>query len=253
MGLSKPTRATGLLGLIVVLLAALTGLQYGWIAELSGFQRQQMERALRSSTERFARDLDGQLERLWYAFHVRASRNPGEEIAQDYGEWAESFDVPEIVAEAYWVRETPRAGPGGAPGDRLSVAEISLQEGRFQPTEDWPTWLEELRGALIESADGHEGRRFHESDSFTAPAGEEGAAFVVAQTQLESKSWAVVLLQREALVDRFLPELVRAHFGADHERDYEVRIFDEALNGSTIFASSTEGAATAASSLGHSR
>lgn len=240
MALSKPARATGLLGLIVVLLAALTALQYGWIGELSEFERQRMERTLWASTNRFVSDLDGEFERLWYAFHVRRVRNAGDEIVEDYAEWLESFDFPELVAEAFWVTEEP--GPAGAdatPAERLGIARISLQNGRFDPIE-WPPGLAGLQEPLIESANSHRGRAFHESDSFTAIVGDRRMAFVIAQTQRDAKSWAVVLLRRDVLVEQFLPALVGDHFGPDDERNFEVRILDEADEGSVIFASAPD-------------
>lgn len=250
MALSKPARATGLLGLIVVLLAALTALQYGWIGELSEFERQRLERTLRASTNRFVRDLDGEFERLWYAFRVRRVRDAGDEIVEDYAEWVESFDFPELVAEAFWVGEEP--GPAGAdvaPAERLSIARISLQNGQFDPTE-WPPWLSGLQDTLVDSANSHRGRNFHESDSFTAMLGDHGIAFVVAQTQRDAKSWAVVVLRRDVMVEEFLPALVRDHFGPDDERNYQVRIFDEADEGEgrVFFASDPDASPPGAAS-----
>jgi signal transduction histidine kinase len=242
MPLSKPTRATGLVGLIVVLLAALTALQYGWIGELSEFQRQQMERNLRASTDRFVGDLDGEFERLFYAFRVRRNRSAGGEIAEDHAEWAESFDLPELIAEAFWVKqESGSTGRDGAP-ERLSIERISLENGQFDPAE-WPPWLTDIQGPLIESANSHRGRDFHADDSFTFMLGDRGMAFVVAQTQLNSKSWAVVVLRHDVMVEQFLPALVRDHFGADDERDYEIRLFDEADDDGVIFASASDGSA----------
>ena len=246
MALSKATRATGLVGLIVVLLAALTVLQYGWIGELSEFQRQQMERNLGASTNRFVRDLDGEFERLFYVFRVRRNRSAGEEIAEDHAEWAESFDLPELVAEAFWIKEeSGSSGLEDAAAERLRIERISLQNGEFDAAE-WPTWLTVIQQPLIESANSHRGRNLHEDDSFTAMLGDHGMAFVVAQTELSPKSWAVAVLRHDVMIEQFLPALVRDHFGPDSERDYEILLFDEADEDRVIFASASEGSTVGA-------
>ena len=240
MALSKPTRATGLVGLIVVLLAALTALQYGWIGELSEFQRQQMERSLRASTDRFVRDLDGEFERLYYAFRVRRNRSAAEEIAEEHAEWAESFDFPELIAEAFWVTEDSRVTGRDDAAKGLSIERISLEDGRFDLAE-WPLWLTVIQEPLVDSANSHRGRNLHVNDSFTLMLGDHGLAFVVAQSERNAKSWAVVILRNDVMVEEFLPALVRDHFGPEDERDYEIRLFDEATDDGVIFASATDG------------
>ncbi len=244
MGFSKPTRATGLIALIVVLLTALTALQYGWIGQLSELQQHEMERTLRSSTERFVSDLDRELERIWYVFHVRRARTAGEEIVEDHAEWAESFDTPGLIGDVYWVREISTAATESV--DRLDLQRVSLVNGEFEAAQ-WPPWLARLRQQMVASADDHRDRAFHESDSFTASAGDAGMAFVVAQTEVDRKSWAVVVLRREAWVERFLPALVRDHFGADEVREYAVQLFDEAEDGRIVYSSAGDDAMAASS------
>ena len=245
MAVSKATRATGLVGLIVVLLAALTALQYGWIGALSEFQRQQMERNLRASTDRFVRDLDGEFERLFYAFRVRRNRTAGEEIAEDHAEWAESSDLPELVAEAFWISDESGSSGLDDVAERLRIERISLQNGEFDAAE-WPPWLTDIQQLLIESANSHRGRNLHENDSFTVMLGDHGMAFVVAQTELSSKRWAVAVLQHDVLVEQFLPALVRDHFGPDNERDYEIVLFDETEEDRVIFGSDAAGSVVGA-------
>jgi len=251
MAFSKSTRASGLLVLIVVLLVALAALQYRWIGDLSGFQRQQMERTLRASTDRFVRTLDWELQRLWYAFHTRRGRSAGEEIVAEHAEWAESFDFPELVSEAFWVREengeeARAAAASSAPERRLGIRRVSLETGEFSPIE-WPPWLTGLQKPLGASAEEHRGRSLHESDNFTADLGDHGIAFVVAQTQLSRKSWAVVILQRQVMDEQFLPSLVRDHYGPDSDRDYEIQIFDEADEDRLFYASAPDTSTAGAS------
>ena len=248
MTLPRPTRTLFLVALIAVLLAMLTALQYRWVAELSEFQRQQMERTSRASTNRFVRELDREFQDLWYAFRSRARRDAGEEIAEDYAEWAASFDFPELVASAYWI--TYESGPPGtdpAVADRFSIRQISVEDGRFDAVE-WPPSLAVLRKALAETAQTHRRENFHESDSFTVMLGDQGLAFVVAQTDLDSKSWAVVMLRRGVLIEQFFPSLVQEHFGADEERRYNVRIFDEADEARVIYTSDPDASPAGAAS-----
>jgi signal transduction histidine kinase len=232
------TRPTVLVGLIVALLAALTALQYGWIGELSTFQRERMERTLRASTDRFARDLERDFQSLWYVFSVRSQRRAGEEIAQDYEEWLESSDFPALVADAYWVRDDGERREDAA--ERLSIARVSLTDGSFAPL-PWPRTLAALRVPLARSADEHRGRSFHRSDGFTAPLDDGNIAFVVAQTSIDPKSWAIAVLRRDVLAEELLPALVRHHFGTDGERDYDVRLIDTAQDDTVLFSSAPAG------------
>ena len=227
--------------LIAVLLAALVALQYGWVASLSELERQQMERTLRDSTNRFARQLEHQFEDLWYVFHMRTPLDPAQEFAEDYAEWLTISEFPELVASAYWIEYEYRLeGANVATADRFNIARISVAEARLEPVEE-PPWLSLLLDPLIKSAETHRRQEFDEFDSFTATLADEGLAFVVAQTEFDSKSWAVVILRRDVLVEQFLPSLVREHFGADDERDYDVFIFDEADEDQVIYTSASNG------------
>jgi len=239
--LSTLTRPSVLVVLIVALLGTLTALQYRWIGELSAFQRQQMERTLRSSTDRFARDLEREFERLWYVFNVRGERRAAAEIAEDYTEWVESTGYPDLVAAAYWVRDE---GAGDASSqDRLSAQRVPLDGSRFEPV-PWPPALDPLRAPLTGSSDEHRGRRFHRSDGFTMALADGSLAFVVAQTSLDPKAWVVAVLRREVLTGALLPALVDHHFGPPGERVYEVRLRDTA--GDDLLYASAGSASTSA-------
>jgi hypothetical protein len=229
----ETTRPSVLLALIVVLLAALAVLQYHWIGELSDFQREQMERALRTSTDRFTRDLERELEDLFRVFSVRGERRVGAEIAEDYAEWLESGGMPELIGAAYWVRDDPDGRAGGSPAERLEIEAVAVDTGEFAPA-IWPALLEPLRPQMAASADAHRGRDFHDSDSFTAVLDDQHLAFVVAQTDLRDKTWAVAVLRREVLDGQLLTEMVRDHFGADEQREFDVRLIDEAEAGGRL-------------------
>jgi len=232
-------RPSVLVALIVALLAALTALQYRWIGELSQYQRQSMERTLRASTDRFARDLERELERLYYVFSVRGSRRAGEEIAQDYAGWLESSDFPQMVASAYWIRRDRHDDAA----EELSVEEILINEGRLVPVA-WPTAIDELREPLVASAEAHDRRDFHQSDSFTKTLSDGSIAFVVAQTRVDTKSWVVALLRREVFNDELIGGLVRHHFGADETREYDVRMVDSAQAERPLYLSTAGATAT---------
>lgn len=241
MSLPKSITPTALLALIIVLLAALTGLQYHWIGELSDFQRQQMERALRSSTDRLVHGFEDELERLYYTFRVRGERRADTDIAEEYAEWRERTEFPALVTAAYWVRD--ERDYDKPLSERLSIARISVTDGRFEAV-PWPAELTALQEPLAASAVAREGHAFRESDSFTTDAGGAGYAFVVAQTHLRGKSWAVVLLDRDVLFDELLPALVTEHFGPVDEREFRVGVFDDAAADHMLYGSTGDLAPT---------
>jgi signal transduction histidine kinase len=165
-------------------------------------------------------------------------------MAADHAEWAASLDFPDLISEAFWVtEETGPANAGRAPERRLDIARVSLETGELIPME-WPPWLAVLQQPLAESADDHRGGPLHESDSFTAYLGNQDIAFVVAQTQLRQKGWAVAVLRSDVMIGQFLPSLVRDHYGPDSDREYEVRLFDEAAGNHLVFASATDPSAS---------
>ncbi|MGD8816235.1 MAG: HAMP domain-containing sensor histidine kinase, partial [Acidobacteriota bacterium] len=202
------------------------------------------------STDRFARDLERDFQSLWYVFSVRSQRRAGLEIAEDYEEWVESSDFPDLVAAAYWVSDDGERQEDAA--ERLSIARVSLTDGSIDPL-PWPQPLATLREPLARSADEHRGRNFHRSDGFTMPLDDGNIAFVVAQTSIDPKSWAIAVLRRNVLVDGLLPALVRHHFGTDGERDYDVRLVDTLLNGAPLFSSAQTGSAAAAFAADYTR
>ena len=255
MTLPRSASAAFLVAVIALLLAAVAAVQYRWVVELSGFQRQQMSQTAVASTDRLAGSLDRVFERLWYVFRVQADGDAAVEISQDHSEWAESFEFPQIIADSYWVtysgseegrgEDRPRSGDGREEGgvehrDEASTAgftiqRISLDEGRFVPVE-WPPWLSGVRQPLAAQMQAHPRSEFHEYDNFTTSLGNERIAFVAPQALHDSTSWTVVVLRRDVLVDQLLPALLGEHFGSPDERTYDVCVFDDADGSSVIFA-----------------
>ncbi len=266
MPVSSPSRPTLLVTVIAILMVALAGLQYRWIGELSGFQRQQVSQSATTATDRFARSLDRELERLWYVFRVQGDRDSGLQISRDFAEWAEGFEFPEMVDRVFWVsvrvaeeaageeragaehgreetepRDTSEGeGRGHDIGPEIGdfvIREVSIADGQQTPI-GWPPQLGALRESLAEAA--LRPGREQGADNFTVELDEGDVAFVVEQPYHDSKAWAAVVLRRNVLVDQFLPALVRENFGPDQERAYDVCVFDDAGDRVVLYATAPE-------------
>ncbi len=239
MAIWTSRRTLFLAALMTVLLGVLAVLQHRWVGELSEFERQQMERTLRASTGRFVRDFAREFEELRLTFHARRSRGVEDEIIQEYGEWAESFEFPSLLAEAYWVSDEADAETTVAGSTALRIQRVDLEEGRFSPAE-WPALLRGLRGTLgnVERPEVRRGSS-RIAPAFSEPLNDELIAFVVPQEQLRRPGWAIAVLRRDVLVEQFIPFMVQEYFGPEDEREYDIWLVDAAHDAIPIYATNS--------------
>lgn len=221
-------RATWIAMLVAALLVVLAGLQYRWLGELSEFEQRRMQANLRSATERFSRDFDREIDRLYYVFHIRRGRDALNEISEEYGEWASSFPFPDLIDAVYWVSRTNQAG--------LQIQQINLPEVRFDDT-DWPPQLEALRDELSEKLGQYREHRERSRLTFEAPLRSDIPALIVFQYDRRTPSWAIVVLRRDVLIEQFLPARVTEYYGGADDLAYNIWVVDRSAGDRIIYSS----------------
>src|SRR5574339_463587 len=93
-------------GLSVVALLVLAGLQYHWIGQIAVAERQRLERSMAQSSRELADDFASEFRNLGSALEPRfspASLEPSL-VAARYLDWAGSAGYPDLVRTLYIVR-----------------------------------------------------------------------------------------------------------------------------------------------------
>ncbi len=227
--IGKTQRSTLLVGLTVLILLVLAVLQYRWVDELSAFEREERERTLATSAEGFVRSLDREFGNIQSAFRVsRSFRGGQEDILEDYRDWAESFAFPELIADVFWVEEP---GAAGQTRQGSGLRRLNLEQERLE-TADWDSRLTVLRDQLVSLSDGPGRNRYRAARRLTGKSLDDGRfVLVAAQNERRFDGWVLVFLNRQVLVERFIPLVVEEHFGGEDQRDYDVWIMDGGATG----------------------
>lgn len=197
---------------LLLLLAVLATLQYRWIGELSALERRRIEASLRVSANHFADDLNLQVTRAFLYLHpisppVLPSRR--QEIIAQLQKWSVSVPMSRIVDEVFY---TERNAQGGID---LEV----LRYGRFVAS-PWPTELEGVRRRLLTESS----RRNPEDVTLIEGNPPVLVMPVISTPDVNERSRqgkfepapfgrVIVRLDERFLIESFLPDLVRRHFG----------------------------------------
>src|SRR2546428_9664987 len=77
---------------LLVLLATLATLQYRWLGDVSQAERERMRVGLRTRTSELTQEFNGELTRIYVAFHVDSEgldADPASTLADAYSQWRE--------------------------------------------------------------------------------------------------------------------------------------------------------------------
>jgi signal transduction histidine kinase len=133
--------AAALLGLI----ALLATLQYKWLGQISGAERERMTATLNARATAFAQDFDRELTRAYLLFQLDPM-NPDQGAAAGllsrYDRWQATARYPRMIKDVYLA---PAPAASGTPSQiqRLNPST------RFLEPVDWPESLAEIRKALM--------------------------------------------------------------------------------------------------------
>src|SRR3954454_25009788 len=106
--LPMPVIAGALLGLI----ALLATLQYRWLGQISGAERDRMKATLNTRAAAFAQDVDREVTRAYLLFQfdtLPPDQNSASSVAARYDRWQATARFPRMVKDVYLV-----AAPDGA-------------------------------------------------------------------------------------------------------------------------------------------
>lgn len=241
--LARPVALTALAACLLGLLVLLATLQYRWLGQLGEAELARLHGGTRVRTAELAQDFNREITRayLWLRLDPATARaRDGERFATLYDRWRREAPHPRLV-EGIFLLET------GADG-RPRVLRFNPDERAFEPGL-LPPSLERLPGPMPPAAaPGERGRR-----TFFEPIWEDGPALLSPLPAFESRperevgppgppqwvGYAVVLLDREYLVRKFIPALVERHLPTTDEFEPLVKITSRQQPGRVIYDSAS--------------
>jgi two-component system, OmpR family, sensor histidine kinase SenX3 len=132
--------AGALLGLILLLAT----LQYRWLGQISGAERERMTANLNTRATAFAQDFDREITRAYLLFQMdpmRQDTNPAVGLVTRYDRWQATARFPKMIKEIY-VLSSPEGGGELGPPQRFNPAT------RYLEPAEWPAALSQVRTEL---------------------------------------------------------------------------------------------------------
>jgi two-component system, OmpR family, sensor histidine kinase SenX3 len=129
--------AGGLLGLI----ALLATLQYRWLGQISGAERERMKATLHTRATAFGQDIDRELTRAYLLFQVDSlhpEQTAAASLAARYDRWLATSRFPRMVKDIYIVPAP------SAPGDAVTLQRYDPATRFIQPAA-WPEVASPIR------------------------------------------------------------------------------------------------------------
>lgn len=236
------------LALIVVLLgllAILAWLQYTWLGRISEAESTRLKARLVDDTRRFSDDFDRQIQLVYFGFQSAPEAfRTGDptEFAKRYEYWKQNAAFPDLIKGIYFYRrsETPK------------LLEFDAQRHAFRET-DWNPRMVEARNLI---GDGTDLKSILAGPlALTIPVYENDGqveTFVISTKKIlkpESKmapdrislpqkwGFVVVLLDKNVITDKMLPDLVGKYFSDSESANYNLAVIGR--DGSKIYSNGT--------------
>ena len=246
----KPLLMWLLVAAMLILLPLLAVLQYRWLGEVSQAERERMQANLKTSAEKFCSDFDRELTALYTQIQRLTEpdfNKPADILSDDfavrYNHWLANNPKTRLISEVY------RTG-FDAEG-KLALARFKTDSGSFELV-DWPEKLAPLRLRLEAQQQAHESAQttfrnlFGNSDQPRLPSGGQGF-FLQIQTGViadeipalivpdahppklnpvmaQKSVCSVVVLDADFIKKELLPSLVKRHFSADGQSEFNLAV-----------------------------
>ncbi len=236
---------------LVVLVAVLAVLQYRWLGQVSGAERDRLQASLTQRAAEFADDFDRELLRIYLGLQTDGPTlraGDAEPFARRYDAWREAARDPQILRAVYL---TSLDGPAS------SLSRYDPDARRFTPV-DWPRSLAPVRDTLsasVESTpDAGERRVFTVRRAVlpsipaltialptvrttvgAAPAATGPAAAAALFATRVVPVFLIAELDRDRLTSSFLPTLADRYFPPRDRDAYRFAII-ESDGGSVVYA-----------------
>ena len=133
--------AGALLGLILLLAT----LQYRWLGQISGADRDRMTALLNTRAAAFGEDCDRELTRAFLMFQLdpmQQDQSAAAGIATRYDRWQATARFPKMIREVYLV-------PSQTAVNETGLLQRFNPSNRFLEPADWPESLADIRAQLV--------------------------------------------------------------------------------------------------------
>ena len=228
---------------MLVALAAVATLQHRWLGEVSEAERERMRAGLRTRASAFAQEFDGEITRLFLAFHVDPDLldgDPAAAIAGAFAAWQAATPAPAIVRGIYIA--------SGATIETATIQRFDPAARTLAPAE-WPREFQELRrrGPQLPQLTGLS-RPLMMADALEADipalvipvphltATKIGSAVAVHPTPGADGRVLIVALDADALRRDLVQPLVAKHFGDGSASEYLVTVVRRDGPASVVFS-----------------
>jgi len=134
-------------GALLGLIALLATLQYRWLGQISGAERDRMKATLNTRATAFAQDVDRELTRAYLLFQlepVPPDRSSASSVAARADRWQATARFPRMIKDVYLV--DAEAGAEASPLQRYNPAT------RFIEPAAWPAALADVKAAVQHAA-----------------------------------------------------------------------------------------------------
>ena len=212
---------------VVLILTLFLGLQYNWLRQASEAERGQMQKRLEMNTRSFAEDFNREIQAAYFNFQMDADAWEAAnwaEFNERYDYWKGRTEYPELISDLVYVGKEPE-----------KMLRYDLAKRTFEAA-DLPAEIASLRA------------KFENDDSFK-PFYEDAYALVMPVHTAERKiervllqrtqdgeppmirhlperqGYLVIMLNKDVISRRILPDLARKYFG---EGDFRLAVKNRA-------------------------
>jgi signal transduction histidine kinase len=214
--IGKPSGATVVTCVLLVLLPALAVLQYRWVGQVSTAERERMQRNLRTAAAQFRENFDAEIARAVLSLQVgpaTALEGTSERYTDRYETWLNTAAHPQVVAGVLLV---------DSDAGRLRLRTWNAGTRVFEPTE-WPEplaeWRERFTQELSDFSAGRPPSRrmgFRGDDSIIVTPLRNlvvpQSPAPVPQTVTPVFGFTIIQLNMPYIREQMLPDLAERHF-----------------------------------------
>ena len=220
-----------IVGGVILLLTLFLALQYSWQVRASSAEREIMQKRVEADTRQFAEDFNREIQAAYFNFQMDAdawARSDWTEFNERYDYWRSKTEYPELIRDLYYLKkgsETPlrydrekRAfAPKQLPGEFAHLQLMGSDDRTFRP-------VYQREFALVLPV--HAEPKRIERIRIRAASPDQHPVLEMPKRD----GCLMILLNRELVTTKMLPELAAKHFPAG---DYRIDIKDQDRN--TVF------------------
>src|SRR5687767_48669 len=122
-------------GALLGLIALLATLQYRWLGQITGAERERMTATLNARATAYTQDVDRELTRAYLLFQLEAiqpEQGAASGVAARYDRWQATARFPRMIKDVYLVPPAPQEAGVTPPLQRYNAAT------RFIEPTEWP-------------------------------------------------------------------------------------------------------------------